>query len=99
MAFPSLDDTFALLGHHMRDKVTGMIGVVTSVSFDLYGCVQATIHSGLDKEGKPAEQYWFDVQRLESTDKPRVMDPPDFGDMPAAEYDNGPADKPAPRAA
>ena len=32
-----------LLGRKVEDKVTGIKGVVTSVSFDLYGCIQAVI--------------------------------------------------------
>jgi hypothetical protein len=41
-----------LLGYRVRDKVTGMTGVVSSISFDLYGCVQAIVNRGLDKDGK-----------------------------------------------
>jgi hypothetical protein len=32
-----------LLGTKVRDVVTGFVGIVTSVSFDLYGCVQAVV--------------------------------------------------------
>jgi hypothetical protein len=98
MAFPDLTDVVSLLGRRAKDKITGAAGIITSVSFDLYGCVQATLHTGLDKDGKPAEQYWHDVQRLEPSTEPRVMEPPKFGAKKAAEYDNGPAAKPAPRA-
>ena len=30
-----------LLGQKVEDKVTGFRGVVTTISFDLYGCIQA----------------------------------------------------------
>jgi len=33
----------AMLGYNGTDKVTGMEGVVTSVGFDLYGCVQGGV--------------------------------------------------------
>ena len=43
---------FKLLGMKVKDKVTGYSGVVTSLSFDLYGCVQAVITpiTGKDKD-------------------------------------------------
>ena len=53
-----------LLGMKVEDKVTGFKGVVASISFDLYGCVQAIVNPGADKDGKLMEQCWFDVSRL-----------------------------------
>lgn len=97
MPFPNVEKTLDLLGYKMRDKISGIEGVVTTLSFDLYGCVQAALHSGIDKDGKIAEQFWFDVQRLEPLAGKRVMEPPTIGDAPPAQYDNGPADKPRPR--
>ena len=44
---------FNLLGMKGKDVVTGFKGVITSLSFDLYGCVQAVINPRkMDKEGK-----------------------------------------------
>lgn len=41
-----------LLGHEVKDKVSDFKGVVTSISFDLYGCVQADVRpKELDKDG------------------------------------------------
>jgi hypothetical protein len=82
-----------LLGLRCEDKITGLAGVVTSVCYDLYGCVQAVINPGLDKDGKPQETYWFDVARLEIIDDERVMDIPDFEYGAFAET-KGPAEKP-----
>lgn len=65
----------------MIDKVTGFAGVVTSVTFDLYGCVQALLTPGL-VDGKLQEQAWFDVKRLKDDaliGRRRVMDVPRFG--------------------
>jgi hypothetical protein len=79
-----------LLGKRAEDRVTGFRGVISSVSFDLYGCVQAVLNPGIDKEGKPQESHWFDVSRLKVSTKLRVMTPPQF------EFDPiGPAEKPA----
>lgn len=79
--------TINLLGIPVRDRVTGFRGTVTSVSFDLYGCVQATVDAGFnDKNERVA--HWFDVARLEPTGDERVMKVPAF-----AAPDHGPADK------
>ena len=86
-------DHLDLLGKKAIDKVTGFSGVVVSVSFDLYGCVAALIHPGLDKDGGMREQQWFDVSRLTPGAFP-VMQPPDFFVGDIAEGKKGPAAKP-----
>lgn len=53
-----------LLGLKVEDKVTGFKGVVSSIGFDLYGCVQAIVNPGIGKDSKPADSHWFDVNRL-----------------------------------
>lgn len=92
-----------LLGHRVREKISGAEGVVTSVSFDLFGCVQAIVDSGFKKDGDERKAHWFDISRLErlDIDTPRVMEPPYFT-LPgtperataAREGRHGPADKP-----
>jgi hypothetical protein len=82
-----------LLGYPVRDKVTGHEGVVTSVTFDLYGCVQGIVHPGKDKDGKLQEPNWFDVKRLEVTG-PRVMESPSFATIKTG-TEQGPAERPA----
>jgi hypothetical protein len=80
-----------LLGHKVVDKVTGMKGVVTSISFDLYGCIQAVITPAIDeKELKPREGHWYDVQRLKVTSREPVMAVPTFS------VESGPERKPIP---
>jgi len=66
------------LGLRVKDKVTGFTGVVDSISFDLYGCVQATINPGMDKDGKLKDTRWFDIERLEYKSTKPVMKQPDF---------------------
>lgn len=88
---PTVFDHLNLLGHKVTDRVTGFTGVVTSVSFDLYGCIQAIVHPGLDKDGKPSDQCWFDVNRLQVTGD-RVMPKPDY--LRSAPDTKGPAEKP-----
>lgn len=84
-----------LLGMPCKDKVTGLTGIITSISFDLYGCIQAVVNPGLDEKGKQKGQSWFDVTRLEVTGKP-VMEPPNFEHGYIAEGKRGPAEKPIP---
>ena len=83
-----------LLGLKVEDKVTGLIGIVDSISFDLYGCVQAGVNPGLDKDDKQRNCSWFDVARLNIKNKKPVMDTRnfDFGDVAVGK--RGPADKP-----
>ncbi len=86
----------AKLGFKVRDRVTGIEGIVTSVGFDLYGCVQVIINPGIDKDGKIRDGLWLDIARLEILSKKPVMQPPDFvTDGPVAEGLKGPAEKPA----
>lgn len=76
-----------LLGLKVRDKVTGCRGVVTSVCFDLYGCVQAALQPEA-KDGKLPDSTWFDEKRLiVESDRP-VMERPTF------ELIAGPAEHP-----
>jgi len=85
-----------LLGLKVEDKVTGFKGVVASVSFDLYGCVQAIVNPGAGSDGKLMEQCWFDISRLKVVDEIPVMKRPNFDFGPQAEGKQGAADKPAP---
>jgi hypothetical protein len=83
-----------LLGMRVEDKVTGFKGVVTSISFDLYGCIQALLNPGMGKDGKMRDHGWFDVNRLKVISNAPVMQPPDFVIGPAADAKQGPAEKP-----
>ena len=85
-----------LLGMHVEDRVTGMKGIVASVTFDLYGCIQAIVNPGLDKDGKRRESEWFDVSRLVVTGTNPVMERPVFewDAASVAEGKKGPAERP-----
>ena len=87
----------ALLGMKVRDKVSGFHGVVSSVAFDLYGCVQVVIDPPVDKDGTRRDGHWFDVSRITVTGKTPVMDAPNFVHCPVAEGGKGAAEKPARR--
>lgn len=84
-----------MLGLRVRDKVTGFEGVVESVAFDLYGCVQAVARPAA-KDGKVEDGRWFDIQRLDVIDDKRAMPVPVFRDLATVEgvHTKGPAEKP-----
>lgn len=67
-----------LLGVSVIDKVTGFKGIVTSVSFDLYGCVQAIVNPGMNEKGELGTQAWFDINRLQITNPNPIMKRPNF---------------------
>ncbi len=92
----NINEHMELLGLRVRDRVTGIEGVVTSVCFDLYGCIQAILNRGLDKDGKPHESFWYDISRLEVTDDAPVMRRPDYNWTPpgVAAGAKGPAERP-----
>jgi len=92
----TVQDALAMLGFIGEDRITGLTGVVASVSFDLYGCVQVILNPGLDKDGKVKEAYWMDAKRVKLQPGKRVMDPPDFM-ATEAEKEKGSADKPVGR--
>tara|TARA_R110000868_G_scaffold139281_1_gene354044 strand:+ start:220 stop:513 length:294 start_codon:yes stop_codon:yes gene_type:complete len=84
----------SLLGLKVRDKVTGITGVVAHVGFDLYGCVQAVVNPGVDKDGKLKDTVWLDVSRLEILDSNPVMEVPNFDFGTVAEGRQGASEKP-----
>ena len=83
-----------LLGRRVTDKVTSFEGTVTSVSFDLYGCVQCIVQPDAEK-GKTdmKDSRWFDAKRLTVKGKSRAMPVPTFSDIERGK-ENGPAEKP-----
>jgi hypothetical protein len=77
-----------LLGRKVKDKVTGTIGVVSSISFDLYGCIQVVLTENLEKH------HWLDITRVEVLDNVPVMQLPKFDKGYVAEGRKGAAPKP-----
>lgn len=92
------DQHLALLGLKVQDKVTGREGIVTSVCFDLFGCIQAAVDPGYKDDGSRYDCSWFDVNRLNILNYTPVMQQPPFSTLnsPIAQGEHGPADKPAP---
>jgi hypothetical protein len=74
-----------LLGFKVKDAVTGFTGTVTSVTFDLYGCVAALVTPDLDKDRKIGDAQWFDTKRLTAVSKKPVMTVPTFEVVPGGQ--------------
>ncbi len=91
-----ISETIDLLGLRAKDKISGFEGVVSSASFDLYGCVCLAIAPGVLADGKLGDSHWFDVQRLTIFDGTRVMDVPDFASaaVKPKDFKHGAAEKP-----
>lgn len=87
---------FDLLGYEVKDAVTGYTGVVTSLSFDLYGCIQGVVTPPMDKDKKIDNGNWFDVTRLVVLSKKPVMPLPNFSEGYIAEGKKGCSQKPMP---
>jgi len=85
-----------LLGRKAKDEVTGFTGVVTTVSFDLYGCVQAVVTPPVSDSGDIKDGQWFDVTRLTLSWQKPVMPRPDFAKGYIAEGKKGCAAKSLP---
>lgn len=89
-----VQENLALLGLRVEDLVSGFKGVVVTMTFDLYGCVQALVHPGVNADGKMGEREWFDVARLVVVDNRPVMPVPTFAGA-AKDPLKGPESKPA----
>lgn len=87
-----------LLGYKAKDKVTGFSGVIDSVCFDAYGCIQISLKPPMNKDGEIPQGYWFDVTRLEIDTKKRVVEMPNFYQGYVAEGRKGASVKPSLRA-
>ena len=85
-----------LLGLKAEDVVTGFSGVISTMSFDLYGCVQAVLTPPVNEKGEMKDGKWFDVTRLNVTANEPVMERPDFSKGYIAEGKKGCSDKPLP---
>lgn len=81
-----------ILGLRVKDCVTGLEGVATSVCFDLYGCVQVAVNPEA-KDGKAADGRWFDHKRLIAGGDP-VMEQPVFESVAGPERKRSPERNP-----
>lgn len=88
--------SLAKLGSIMKDKVTGFEGMVATVGFDVYGCVQAVVvPTKLSKEGKRQDGEWFDIKRLVPVGAGKTVMPQPFSEQITVGEEKGAEPKPA----
>jgi len=87
-----MKEHFKMLGCEAEDKVTKAKGVITSICFDLYGCIQVLLTPEADSK---TNVKWYDITRIKSLSNNPVMNIPDFFDnSDISEGKKGPAEKP-----
>lgn len=85
-----------LLGLKAEDKVTKFKGVITCLSYDLYGCIQVVVTPEADpKTGKTENGLWFDITRIKLKSKKPVMAIPNFEKGYVSKGKKGCAEKPS----
>jgi len=91
-----VEESLDLLGMTVKDKITGITGVASSIDFDLYGCIQVIITpTGLTKTGEvKSGSNWLDINRIEIVSKKKIMKTPDYTKYGSKETVNGCALKP-----
>lgn len=92
----TISDHLKFLGFRVKDCVTGFEGVVSTVAFDLYGCIQAIVSPGVDEKGELRESKWFDLNRLQIMSEEPVLKRPTFEitQQVILEGKKGPAERP-----
>jgi len=68
------------LGDKVRDKITGLEGILVARTEYLNGCWRIGIQPQEIKDGKPVEPYWIDVEQAERVPaKPAMKGKPSGG--------------------
>jgi len=80
------------LGDRVKDRITGLGGIVTGMARFLAGCERAAVQPETSKDGKAPEPFWVDVPLLKVVQK-GVIVPPIVPARPLA----APAETEAPR--
>lgn len=88
------EDVINLLGYKARDKITKQDGVISSVSFDLYGCVQVLLTPLKVKNGEDIKVHgWFDINRIEIIKNKKIMNFPEYNKYESIKDVGGPGEK------
>ena len=53
------------LGDYIKDPISGLKGIAVARTIWLWGCIRISIQPKNVKDGKPADEVWFDENRLE----------------------------------
>lgn len=63
------------LGDKVKDRLSGMTGIVTGRTEYLYGCRSVMVNPGVVHEGKPVDSTWLDEDRCELVEAAAVPMP------------------------
>ena len=64
------------LGGQGQDHLTGMVGWITGITYNLTGCVQIYLDPGaLREDGTPTPGLWVDVDRVELAEDKKLRLP------------------------
>ncbi len=61
------------MGQKVKDKVTGLTGIIDSIAQCMNGCIRYSVQPKINKEQKVPSSYWIDEQQLELVDKKPVV--------------------------
>ncbi len=86
-----IENSLLWLGVEVKDRYTQFTGVITSISFDVSGCIQGFVRPTELKDGKMADGYWLDISRLKVI-SPREINPVFLG-VVSPEVAHGPENK------
>lgn len=62
-------------GKIAKDKVTGFTGMITAVTYYMYGCCQYCLQPKVDNDGKVQDVYWVDEGRIDIIDNGNEINP------------------------
>jgi len=87
------------LGDRVKDKITGLEGIVTGRYEYLYGCLRMSVQPEKAKDGKPVESFVLDEPQLELLKKAVIVPPQGTTakDEPKKERTHGPRNDPISR--
>lgn len=63
-------------GDKVRDTISGFEGIVTGITSWLNGCDTAGVKPQKLHEGKPIENQWFDIMRLQKIEEKTTEETP-----------------------
>lgn len=64
------------LGDRVKDRVTGFTGIIIAHSQQLTGCDRMFVEPPVDRDGKPVQGMWVDIDLLDIVEAgvvPRVI--------------------------
>ena len=92
------EEVIDLLGRKGKDKITGRTGAISSICFDLYGCIQVTMTpTSVDNKEDVKIIGWLDINRIKILKGKKVMELVSFeSNYASLEEVHGAASKPMP---